>query len=449
MYSLQTRLGAGLLLSLVLLFFAQWLVVSLSAHRLTEEYVASSLERGAESLLAALEFGADGQPVLDPAHVGPVYHRPFSGHYYHIAVGGQVLRSRSLWDIDLNPPIGREGRSHVLGPQGQPLLVLVSHFTKDGHPIAIAVAEDLSRMQAGVRKFQWRYGLVSLAALVLLILIQRWIVRTSLLPLERVRRDMARLERGEIAQLDSRVPAEVRPLVQEINRMMVIAAQRLQRYRNALGNLAHALKTPLMLLMQLGEEDEMRAHPSVKERLVRQVDTIRVLMERELKRARLAGGGVWGRSFDPATEIPPLLDALKSIYRDKRLEIDSRIPAGMLFPVDRQDMLELLGNLLDNACKWAHRRVLLTVEQASSLSMVVEDDGPGCPAEELEQLAQRGVRIDESASGHGLGLAIVRDVVENYGGSLRFGRSAELGGFMVRVWLPEPQGAKETALPGA
>ena len=193
----------------------------------------------------------------------------------------------------------------------------------------------------------------------------------------------------------------------------------------------------------------MRAHPSVKERLVRQVDTIRVLMERELKRARLAGGGVWGRSFDPATEIPPLLDALKSIYRDKRLEIDSRIPAGMLFPVDRQDMLELLGNLLDNACKWAHRCVLLTVEQASGLSMVVEDDGPGCPAEELEQLAQRGVRIDESASGHGLGLAIVRDVVENYGGSLRFGRSAELGGFMVRVWLPEPQGAKETALPGA
>src|SRR5690606_19037863 len=161
---------------------------------------------------------------------------------FHIAVGDQVLRSRSLWDFDLNPPMGSEGRSYVIGPQGQPLLVLVSHFTKDGHPIAIAVAEDLTRMQAGVRKFQWRYGLVSLAALVLRVLVQRWIVRSGLSPLERVRRDMVRLERGEIAQLDDRVPAEVRPLVREINRMMVIAAQRLQRYRNALGNLAHALK---------------------------------------------------------------------------------------------------------------------------------------------------------------------------------------------------------------
>lgn len=437
MYSLQARLSAGLFLSLVLLFVAQWLVVSLSIRHLTEEYVASSLEHNAESLLAALTFEAEGQPLLDATRIGPVYRRPFSGHYYRISVDGHVLRSRSLWDEDLNPAIDGEGRTHLVGPQGQPLLVLVNRFVKADHPITIMVAEDLSPIETEVRGFQWRYGVVSLTALILLILIQRAIVRTGLSPLERVRRDVQRLERGEIRELGGEIPAEVQPLVLEINRLIDIMAQRLQRYRNALGNLTHALKTPLMLLMQLGEEDEMRAHPGVKERLVQYAGTIRALMERELKRARLAGGGALGGSFNPADEIPPLLHTLHSIYRDKNLNIDSRVPEGVVFFVDRQDMLELLGNLLDNACKWAHSRVLLTVEAVPGVSMLVEDDGPGCAPDELEQLAQRGVRIDESAAGHGLGLAIARDVVENYGGSIQFGRSERLGGFLVRVRIPE------------
>lgn len=438
MYSLQARLSAGLFLSLVLLFVAQWLVVSLSIRHLTEEYVASSLEHNAESLLAALTFDAEGQPLLDAARTGPVYRRPFSGHYYRISVDGHVLRSRSLWDEDLDPAVDGGDRAHLVGPQGQPLLVLVNRFVKAEHPITITVAEDLSPIEVEVRGFQWRYGVVSLTALVLLILIQRGIVRTSLSPLERVRRDVQRLERGEIRELGGEIPAEVQPLVLEINRLVDVMAQRLQRYRNALGNLTHALKTPLMLLMQLGEEDEMRAHPAVKERLVQYAGTIRTLMERELKRARLAGGGggVLGGSFNPVDEIPPLLHTLRSIYRDKHLDIASRIPHGVVFPVDRQDMLELLGNLLDNACKWARSRVLVTVEAAPGIAVLVEDDGPGCAPDELEQLAQRGVRIDESAAGHGLGLAIARDVVENYGGSIQFGRSERLGGFLVRVRIP-------------
>lgn len=436
MYSLQARLSAGLFLSLVLLFVVQWLVVSLSIRHLTEEYVASSLEHNAESLLAALTFDAEGRPLLDAARTGPVYRRPFSGHYYRISVDGRVLRSRSLWDEDLTPAIDGEGRTHLVGPQGQPLLVLVNRFVKADHPITIMVAEDLSPIETEVRGFQWRYGVVSLTALILLILIQRRIVHTGLSPLERVRRDVQRLERGEIRELGGEIPAEVQPLVLEINRLIDIMAQRLQRYRNALGNLTHALKTPLMLLMQLGEEDEMRAHLAVKERLVQHAETIRTLMERELKRARLAGGGALGGRFNPADELPSLLHTLRSIYRDKHLDIASHIPDGVVFSVDRQDMLELLGNLLDNACKWARSRVLLTVEAAPGVSVLVEDDGPGCASDELEQLAQRGVRIDESAAGHGLGLAIARDIVENYGGSIQFGRSERLRGFLVRVRIP-------------
>jgi signal transduction histidine kinase len=126
---------------------------------------------------------------------------------------------------------------------------------------------------------------------------------------------------------------------------------------------------------------------------------------------------------------------LKGIYRERDLDIRFHVPQGARFPGDREDLLELLGNLLDNACKWARHRVALTVEQGSDLSFRIEDDGPGCPPELLDELARRGVRVDESTAGHGLGLAIVRDIVVSYGGTIRFGRSASLG-FEVDVALP-------------
>ncbi len=440
MRSLQTRLSIGLIVSLIILFSLQWLIVSRSIRSLTEGYIESRLRHDSEGLLAALNpMSQTTSPTLNQEHIDLIYNRPFSGHYYLIQMGDHLLHSRSLWDYDLPIPdvsVGETRRLYSPGPGGQNLLLLVNGFKKQDRPVIIAVAEDLSEIEVDIRHFQLIYGAVSLAILVVLIIIQRVIIGVGLAPLKEVRRDITSLERGEISHLREKVPGEIRPLIKEINHLLETMTGRLQRSRKSLGNLAHALKTPLTLLTQLSGREEIRNYPEIRRHLIEYTGTLRNLLERELRRARLAGTPRPGQQIVLETEIRYLLDALKKIYKDKALEISYSIPPGGILSGDREDMLELLGNLLDNACKWAQGKVALKVEKDDGLSFCIEDDGPGCPDEELARLSQRGVRIDESAAGHGLGLAIVRDIAEQYSGEVVFGRSEHLGGFKVCVWLP-------------
>jgi signal transduction histidine kinase len=221
-----------------------------------------------------------------------------------------------------------------------------------------------------------------------------------------------------------------------MNRLLRVMDQRLRRSRNALGNLAHALKTPLTLVMQVAERDDMRAAPEARAQLITYTQVLRHHLERELRRARLAGAASMSQRLSLAEAIPQLVQVLQTIYQEKHLAIQCDIPPQVDFIGDREDCLELCGNLLDNACKWAQQRIRLTVQASTHLVLTIEDDGPGCSSQKLAQLAHRGVRIDESSSGHGLGLAIARDIIEQYGGRLDFGRSKQLGGFQVQVALP-------------
>jgi len=444
MRSLQTRLGTGLIVSLIILFSLQWLIVSRSIRSLTEGYIESRLRHDSEGLLAAINPTKENAPfTLNQGRVDLIYNRPFSGHYYMIRIGDHLLHSRSLWDYDLPIPdvsVGETRRFYSPGPGGQKLLLLVNGFKKQDRQVIIAVAEDLSEIETDIRHFQLIYGAVSLAILVVLIIIQRLIIGVGLAPLKKVRGDITSLEKGDIHHLREEVPGEIRPLIREINHLLETMTERMQRSRKALGNLAHALKTPLTLLTQLSDREEIRNCPEIRHHLIEHTGTLRNLLERELRRARLAGTPRPGQQIVLETEIRYLLDALKKIYKDKALEIRYSIPPGGILSGDREDMLELLGNLLDNACKWARGKVSLTVEKDNGISFCIEDDGPGCPDNELTRLSQRGVRIDESAAGHGLGLAIVRDIVDQYSGEIAFGRSEDLGGFKVSVRLPA-QGA--------
>lgn len=438
MRSLQTRLGTGLIVSLIVLFVLQWWVVSRAIQSMTEGYVASHLRHDGENLLAV--FLPDGVPALDPERIDPIYKRPFSGHYYQIESGGEPLRSRSLWDQALSLPpvkVGEQRRIHAVGPQRQPLLLWVGGFKKRDREVVIGVAEELSAVAADLRRFQLLYGVLSLGVLGLLILIQRRLVAAGLAPLETVRREILSLERGEIDQLREEVPTELQPFIREINRLLEATRQRLQRSRNALGNLAHALKGPLTLLTRLADRSAVRTDPAVREELIAQTETLRRLLDRELKRARLAGSSQPGKPLALREELGQLIDALKKIYREKSVEIESTVPPEARFVGDREDLLELFGNLLDNAFKWGRHRIALQVTSGPDGFLIsVEDDGPGCPPEALERLSTRGVRVDESAVGHGLGLAIVSDIVAQYGGEISFGLSERLGGFLVRAKLP-------------
>jgi len=212
--------------------------------------------------------------------------------------------------------------------------------------------------------------------------------------------------------------------------LLQLFEQRLQRSRHAVGNLAHALKSPLGVLRGLQAEAPIAAE------LEQQTTHIQQLLERELKRARLAGRGVPGQQFDPAAELPTLVGLLEKMHAAREVCFDCEAPAGPRFRLDRDDMLELLGNLLDNAGKWADERVRCRFEGGGErMLLIVEDDGPGCSDQELSQLTGRGVRIDEGLPGHGLGLAIVQDIVSGYHGRLSFSRSAALDGLRVTVEL--------------
>ena len=281
-----------------------------------------------------------------------------------------------------------------------------------------------------------RYTQVSVAMFVLLVILQIGIVRLALSPLRRVRADVSRLDRGEIVQLGDRVPAEVLPLVSEVNRLLALMSQRLHRSRESLGNLAHALKAPLTVLTHMAADQHVQRDPVLAGQMAEQLALLRSRIESELRRARMAGGRMPGAPLDLASEIESLVATLRKMYRDRNLDIECRMQPGIRFVGDREDLLELSGNLLDNACKWARSRVRVSVSERQGMVLTVEDDGPGCSPDELSRIALRGARVDENTSGHGLGLAIAKGVASSYGAQLHLGRSAELGGLEAKVIFP-------------
>jgi signal transduction histidine kinase len=438
--SLRGRLTLGIGTVLALVMVALWFGIGAGARHLAEEYVASRLEHDAESLLAAISLTATG-PALAPAAISPAYVRPYSGHYFVIWNEGGEVRSRSLWDAELARPAPPTTATSPVryrreGPMGQSLLVFVRQYQRQGQAITVAVAEDLAPLERRIADFQWLLLGVLVGTLGVALLLQAYAVQRGLAPLERLRGEVARLQQGQVAALAAATPSEVTPLVREINHLLQLIAQRLERSRNALGDLAHALKGPLSRLVRGAEAPQSGLTPDARAWLKAETATVRALLDRELTRARLAGHARPGQHFHPADEIPHLVKAIRGIYGDKALAVDARVDVERRVAFDRDDMLELLGNLLDNAAKWAQGHIRITVFDDPGLHVIIEDDGPGCADADLASLTTRGKRLDESTSGTGLGLSIANAIVNEYHGSLTLGHSATLGGFLAEVRLP-------------
>ncbi len=439
MKSLGARLQLGLALTLVVLMGLIWFIGNNAVRSMAESIVISRLEHDAEGLLAAMHFDTEDQPVqLRP--IGQVYSRPLSGHYYAIRFAdGDTLRSRSMWDQSLEIPLlapGETRRQLVDGPSNQQLLLLLNGYRKNGHSFTIGMAEDMTPVFRQRDYFMRWFALLALGGLLMLLLVQGVVVRRSFRRLDKVREDILRLEQGKTEKLSDDVPSEVLPLVQEFNHLLQLLSQRLERSRNALGNLTHALKGPLNLLTQyLDALDSDGAGTNVKNAAF-QTERIRQLMGRELKRARLAGKNLSSRRFNPEEDMADLISVVQQVHNEKMIAVERRIDQHLAAFGDREDMLELLGNLLDNACKWAASKVICVIHAAGDIYITVEDDGTGLRDDDIDGLTQRGTRLDENVEGHGLGLAIVGDIVKLYGGSIGFSRSQELGGLSVQVVLP-------------
>ncbi|BCT34389.1 sensor histidine kinase [Pseudomonas protegens] len=436
MRSIQRRLSLGLItvmlvVGLVLAQTSLWLFeVGL------QRYLEAGLQEDSESLLLALVRGPQGLQ-LDERRLSPAYQRPFSGHYFRIDFADVHWRSRSLWDQEL-PQLERAGLQSdlQLGPEGQQLLVLRSDYKRLGQSISISVAQDYTPVRESFQRMR-QVGLgLGLAGLLLILLLQRITVRRALRPLETAREQIAQLQQGQRSQLDAQVPVELEPLVAQINHLLAHTEDSLNRSRNALGNLGHALKTPLAVLLSLASGPKLEGHPEVRRVLLEQLQQVQQRLNRELNRARLAGDALPGVLFECDAELPGLLATLNMIHGE-HLDLSYQAPPGLRLPWDREDLLELLGNLLDNACKWADAQVRLSVEERpQGFCLRVEDDGPGIPEARRAEVFSRGARLDEQTDGHGLGLGIVRDIVDACGGRLNLGDS-EWGGLRVDVELPK------------
>ena len=449
--SLRLRLlGATLVtLALALTGAHAWLAGLFRDHVMRQADLA--LTQQLDQLTARLEFDAQGRPGLGPrAMSDPRWDRPYSGLYWQIeplhgGSGGraEALRSRSLWDGSLQLPAdaladGTLHRHDIAGPRGEALRAL-ERSLQAPEPFdsrwRLIVAGDLHDATAAVERFTGVLA-ASLAGLGLLLALAAVAqVAVGLAPLRTLQQSLQQLRAGRRQRLEGRFPTEVQPLIDDFNGVLERNAVIVERARAQAGNLAHALKTPLAILRHAALQAGPGEFPAL---VAEQVDTAQRHLDWHLARARAAATPhVPGQRTELEPVLRGLLRTMGKLHADRRLDLAAdAVAPGLAFAGEAQDLQEMLGNLLDNACRSARGSV--TVQAARDgpwLHIEVQDDGPGIAPEQRAAVLQRGVRLDETSAGSGLGLAIVVDLARLYGGDLTLGQAAA-GGLGARLTLP-------------
>ncbi len=433
---LSLSLGIGIVVAMSVIF----LLISQSLQQLLQQQMATRLNHDSESILAAIRVGGQGI-TIDTDYIDSTYQRPFSGHYYEVESEELTLYSRSLWDEQLKWNKRGSGQyPKGTGPQQQPVLILQNRYSKSGMDIKITVAEDVSHQEQQLHRLRWWYAMVTVLMLVVLLLLLKRQLAREMRPIYRAQQQLTELQQGKRRVLDETVPHEILGLVHSINHTLSLLEARNSRSRKAVGNVAHAIKTPLARLTQLLSHPIFATEPQLKADLEQSAAQIQRHLDHELKRARVVGQTHPGGQVSWLSTAEQLVEVLKKLFRDKELEIEIKIPQQLIFFGDPQDLLELLGNLLDNAFKWADKRVEIELNEdvvnQGTQTLTIADDGPGIPHQQQALLVQRGQRLDEQISGSGLGLTIAKDIVHEYQGEIELGRSKKLGGLMITIKFP-------------
>lgn len=446
----------SLRLRLILAQTASIIVVLLLAGIGLESLFARHLERRVDEELATyvrqlagqLRFAADGSLDLATPLAEPRFELPLSGLYWQVEAlpSGQHLRSRSLWDqlleLPADEPAPGERHRHVLaGPAGGAVLVherLILVETAAGEQrVRIAAAIDRAALDRALAEYraQLAIALVGLAGvLALAAWLQLWF---GLRPVEAVRRAVMAVREGRSRRLGGRYPDEIQPLAAEVDALLDAQEAMVEGARSRAADLAHGLKTPLTVLETEAHRLATAGHTAAAATLAGLARDMRRHVERELTRSRLIGAK--GRNI--ASRLRPLVERLVATLertpRGGALDWQLEIPAELALAVDADDLMELLGNVLDNAAKWATGVVHIEArpEAAGRVGITVADDGPGVDPVDRERLGTRFVRLDKTVPGHGIGLAIARDIVEAYSGALVFNARTG-GGLEVRIDLP-------------
>jgi signal transduction histidine kinase len=402
-----------------------------------------------------------------PQSIGePLFELPLSGWYWQVtrldAKKPDVRSSRSLWDSSL-PHLAADAanaeyrQGYAQGPEDQRLrLVERTIDLGDEGKYLIAVAGDAAEIDEETRSFDRAISLTFGALTLALLLTTALQVRFGLAPLTRISQRLAAIRSGRAERLEGQFPVEIAPLARETNALLDANREIVERARTHVGNLAHALKTPLSVIVN---EAAARGEEPLAKKVHEQADIMRDQIARQLERARLAARPT---VVGTLTDVPPVVTALartmEKLYRARDIAIAVDVPEHAFFRGEQQDLEEMLGNLVDNGCKWAQSRVAIEVvagqdssgiergprstrpdatdkREKRQLRIIVDDDGPGLSPEERDQVARRGQRLDESKPGSGLGLSIVVELAALYDGALTFG-AAPIGGLRAELALP-------------
>lgn len=444
--SLRLRLTiGGVVAILIALTVAGGGLVFLFKRHVTRS-IGDDLNVYLNQLIAGIDVDAQGNIVITRPPADPRFAEPLSGLYWQIVDGhGQIQSSRSLWDTALtlepdNPAPGQVHLHEMAGPAHSRILaaerVIRLTIADRRAPVRVAVAADLARVSTATagyaRDLALALGLLG-SVLALATVIQ---VSLGLRPLKALQQGIAQVRSGRIHRLPPAAPAEVQPLVEEVNGLLDAQESEIERSRGRAGDLAHGLKTPLVALTgdarrlrEAGEEEIARDIESA-------VDSMSRFVDRELARARSRVGvrHKAGLSTELAPLVRTLIATLARTPAGARVSFKQHIPDNLSVPIDRTDLAEVLGNILDNAARHAMARVHIRVRDVpAGVAIIMEDDGKGIAPAAQARVVERGIRLDERAEGAGLGLAIVRDVLDAYGWRLALGTSKALGGLQVTI----------------
>jgi signal transduction histidine kinase len=398
-----------------------------------------------KTLVGNLAAQPPGQ-LGDPGNLGEQrFELIYSGWYWQVrqAGGAVLLASRSLatdtLDVSKAVRVRTENgvESAILtGPDDQQLRILQRTISFDvDHRYDVMIAGNASELEAEIRDFQTSVALTLSIFGIGLVAATAFQIRWGLKPLDQLRHGLAELRSGREQRFEGPLPAEIEPLVKELNALMDSNQEIIERSRTHVGNLAHALKTPLSVITNEARASQGPLGAKVGE----QAEIMRTQINHHLDRARIAARS---KVIGAITEVEPVLTrlarAMRRIHGDRDLSIEANVPAGIRFRGEQQDLEEMTGNLVDNACKWAKSAVeieVIALDPEEALMIRIDDDGPGLTVDEMQEATRRGKRLDESKPGSGLGLSIVTELVGLYGGQFSMDRSP-LGGLRVELRLP-------------
>ena len=390
-------------------------------------------------MIAASEIGPDGEVRFNRPPADQRFIEPYSGVYFQVSgEGADTFPSRSLWDRRLRVEGGHfDLQPHIYDSNefpGEPLRVAERDVILPGSDVRwrFQVAQSREMIDNQIRELRstliWSFAALGLGLLVLAALQTIY----GLWPLRRVQREVAAIRSGTKQRISDTFPTEIQPMTEEINQLLAHSEEQAEEARRHAGNLAHALKTPLTVITNAATADS----PDLDNTVIREASLMRRQVDHHLARARAIGrrtsAQARARVWDSVEAVQRAVDRL---YEDVTVDIAGDKRAEVR--VERQDLDEMIGNLVENAAKYGHGRVFITVERKdSTVDVVVEDDGPGIPERERVPIFDRGARLDTGKPGTGLGLAIVRDVADIYGGKVSLEQSEDLGGLLARLSLP-------------